>query len=631
MAPELVPDQQPEANEPEANQPEANQPPAVVNAFDQNGQQVQVPRAQWQAEILPNLIKEAYDQPDQLYMLIVNSLNDGFIEEMMEPARHLYESDTVPARGACMWAIALLQQQRLDEAEQVLEGYLKQNGEEGSILVNLAKVFASRGEHDRAQATLWRGLELEPNQENGINWYGAIAQAGSEESPGGDEAARVALEKVRVLPGSWRAQLFLARAALAQGNLPEAKALYHEALGNVAQPHPTDLLMQMSGDLGTGGHLVELLELTAPNFVPELHGLAVGANLIKACIDTNNLEAAGRLTSVLGSYNRPDYAQALAFWNQQIAAKLGGMGNQDGIQIGMLRVDGPIWLPPNSPVRALFGNKPQGPSVTFLGGSAETPEAAPAEDGTAQQPQITDALGRMTRALPLYLAEQVDMRTAAQGRAMIPWAVPQQQGAPGGFIVSSARWPDETARQAVQDPANLSDYVVTVHVDAEVTPWEASLIFIRASDGQRIGELQHDFNVENPEQGLPKLADDVVELLSSFGTVDAPGIYRVPAGPQFGGYLLRLEQLLAVRCAGMPGVSPDFLTGEQAILEGNLEQAFDMPDSIPVRVLLVETMGSVARIKPMAVEAVQQPFVELQQQHPIPLLDQLFSQPQAQA
>lgn len=617
MPPELVPPAQPAVQIPE--------PPATIRAFDQNGQEVQVPREEWRTNVLPGMVKESYENPDQLYMLIVNSLNDGFVEEMIEPAQHLHQTDSIPARGACMWAIVLLQQGRLDEAETVLEDYLKQHGEEGSVLVNLAKVFASRGEHERAEATLWRGLELEPNQENGINWYGAMAQAGSEEKPGGDEAAKAALEKIRVLPGSWRAQMFLARAELAQGNLDAAKTLYNEAIANIAQPLPTDFLMQMSGDLGTTGHPVELLELTVPHYIAEMHGLTVGANLIKASVDTGNLELAARLTSVLGAFNRPDFAQALGYWNQQIAQKLSGLPDPQngGVQIGMLRVDGPIWLPPNSPVRPLFGTKQGGPSVAFLGGSAETPVA-----GEGEQLQISDVLGRMTRALPLFLAEQVEMRTAASGRAMIPWAVPQAAGQPGGFIVSSARWPDETARQAALDPNNLSDYVVTVHVDAEVTPWEASLVFIRASDGTRIGELQADFSPESPTEGLAELADEVVKLLSSFGTTSTPGIYRIPTGDQFPGYLRRLEQLLAVRCAGMDGASPQFLTGEMEILEGNLDQAEAMPDSIPVRVLLVETMGSVARIRPEAVQALQQPFVELQQQHPIPLLDQLFSQAQ---
>ena len=79
---------------------------------------------------------------------------------------------------------------------------------------------------------------------------------------------------------------------------------------------------------------------------------------------------------------------------------------------------------------------------------------------------------------------------------MLPWAVAPATvagGHPGGFVVAAAQWPDATAVQAVQDPANRSDYVVTVHIDAEVEPWEASLVFLRTSDGARIGELSAEF------------------------------------------------------------------------------------------------------------------------------------------
>ncbi len=79
----------------------------------------------------------------------------------------------------------------------------------------------------------------------------------------------------------------------------------------------------------------------------------------------------------------------------------------------------------------------------------------------------------------------------------------------------------------------------------------------------------------------------------------------------------------------MEGVAPQFLTGEREILEGNLAQCQAAPDNIPVRVLLVETMGSVARLRPEAAAAMQGPFVQLQQQHPIAALDNLFAgQPQ---
>ena len=336
-------------------QPPAAAVPDGIRAFDQEGREVVVPREEWRTNVLPGMVKEAWDQPEQLYVLLLNSLNDGFLGEMEEAARHLYERDTVPARGACMWGIVLLQMGRVDEAEQVLDGFLTANGEDASVMTNLAKVFAAKGDAARAETMLWRALELEPNLDNGLGWY-----VSAEQEKGGAEAAKAALERIRMLPGSWRAQLWLARAETNAGNLDGAKALYTEALERAPKPVPGDLLMQMTGDLGQHGLLRELLEFSAPHFVPELHGLPVGNNLIKACLDTGNIDPAEMIVRDLARFNRPDWKGPLDFWAGEIARRRGTDAAAQQLQIGMLRVDGPIWLPASSPARGAFWDQAGG-------------------------------------------------------------------------------------------------------------------------------------------------------------------------------------------------------------------------------------------------------------------------------
>ena len=602
---------------PETNQPQT--PPDGIRAFDQNGREVIVPREEWAANVLPNMVKEAWDDPDQLYFVIVNSLNEGFVAEMTEAAAHLYASDPNAARGACIWSVLQLQRGHTEEAESILTRYTAQHGEEASVLFNLAKVYATKGEDELARKTLWHSLELEPNLDVALAWFATNAQ-----EAGGDAAANAALELLRAMPGSWRAQLWLARGQLDAGQLDAAKSLYLEALERAPRPVPPDFLMQMSGDLGGRGHLSELAELTAPNFVPEVHGLPVGNNLMKAQFDRGDFEAADTIRRALAAFNRPDWRDALAFWDAEIGKRRAGAAaaeaGQQSIQIGMLRVDGPVWLPPGSRARPLFGGKSAGaPSVTFFGGTAEAPDASE----SPIDPAVVDLLGRMTRSLPLYLAEQAEMRTAAAGRAMLPWAV----GAQNGFVVSGSRWPDETAVQAVQEPANQSDYVVTVHIDAEVEPWTAMLAFIRSSDGVRIGEIDVEFASTHPELGLPRLADEVVELLSAFGPTQLPAAYEIPADEVFRAYLLRLEQLLAVRCATMDGIPAQFLANEREILESGFALCAAEPANIPARLLLLETLGALERIRPDAVAGFRERFLTLTREWPLPELDAAFAGP----
>jgi tetratricopeptide (TPR) repeat protein len=532
------------------------------------------------------MVKEAWDKPDRLYGIILNSLNEGFVAEVTEAAAHLHEIDAIPGRGATMWGIVLMQTGRMDEAETVLSGFEAKHGRDGSVLVNLAKVYAAKGQPELAETTLWQALEVEPNHDNALGWYASM-----QHERGGEDAAREAFERVAALPGSWRAQLWLARGELNSGNLAKAREFYAESLGRAPRPVPPDLLMQMSGDLGAKGHLRELIELTAPNFVPDWHGLPVGNNLIKALVDTGNFDAAEQVKASLWAQNRPGWRDPLTFWDAEISRRRVAGANANGaaqqIQVGMLRVDGPIWLPPGSPARSLFHAKPvNAPTVTFLGGTSEVPQA-PSE----AQVQMSDAIGRMTRSLPLFFSEQVQMRTAAAGRAMLPWAV----GQVSGFVVSGQQWPDATAVQAVQVPEHASDYVVTVHIDAEVEPWTAMLAFIRASDGTRIGELEAEFSPDEPG-GLKQLAEEVVELLSVLGPATASPAYVVPE--HFGSYLVRLEQLLAVRCASMENASPQFLNGEHEILQGQLDLCLAEPANVPARLLLENTFEAMEKIRP---------------------------------
>src|SRR5690606_39666138 len=117
----------------------------------------------------------------------------------------------------------------------------------------------------------------------------------------------------------WRAQLWLARLALQQGHLAEAKDLYRQSLSVAPDPPPSELLMQISGDLGQAGHLKELLQLVAPRFVAPTHGLTVGNNLIKAFLETHQLEEATSILDQLYALQRSDWKDSLNFWAHPLA------------------------------------------------------------------------------------------------------------------------------------------------------------------------------------------------------------------------------------------------------------------------------------------------------------------------
>lgn len=301
------------SQEPSNNSAPASTDAEMIQLFDESGRKIYVTKEQWRKDMLPGIIKKSWDSPDQLYQIVVGSLNDGFVHDMLDASRHLSIIDTIPARGACIYGINLMKLGQLDEAENVLRSYLTKHGEDGAVLTNLAKVQAERNQHELSEKTLWHALEVDPNQQNGLGWLMAIYQERS-----GKQASHDALLRIAQYPSSWRAQLWLARAALEQKELPEAIRLYDQVLSRAPKPVPTDMLMQMSGDLGRSGQLRELLDLTEPHFNLKFHGLAVGNNLIKAHLDLGELEAAQAILNQLSALNRPDFKATLDFWKAEI-------------------------------------------------------------------------------------------------------------------------------------------------------------------------------------------------------------------------------------------------------------------------------------------------------------------------
>lgn len=286
----------------------------LIQLLDESGRKIYVTKEQWRKDMLPGILKKSWDNPDQLYAIIAGSLNDGLFQDSHDASRHLWEIDTIPARGVCIYAINLMKLGQLEEAENVLRSYIAMHGEEGTVLTNLAKIQAERNQHELSEQTLWHALELDPNQQNGLGWLIAIYRERS-----GSKASHDALLRIAQYPSSWRAHLWLARAALEEKDLPEAIRLYKQALSRAPNPAPADMLMQISGDLGQAGQPRELLTLTEPHFVAQIHGLAVGNNLIKAHLDLGELEAAQAILHQLRTLNRPDFKGTLDFWEAEIA------------------------------------------------------------------------------------------------------------------------------------------------------------------------------------------------------------------------------------------------------------------------------------------------------------------------
>lgn len=598
--------------------------PNLIRVFDEFGRELFITKEQWRTNVLPGTLKSNWNQPDQLYNIIIGSLNDGFQSDVLGAAQHLSSIDPNRARGACTYGVVLMKNNRLDEAESVFRSHIEAHGEEGYILTNLAKVFAARNEAQKVLDTLWHALELDPNQENGLAWYASLCREQS-----GATGWNHALVRVAALSGSWRAQIWLAREALEAHSLETALAYYDQALLRMGDRVPPEVLMQISGDLGKHGYLKESIQLAEPRFVPQVHGLAVGNNLIKAHLDLGQLEDARRILDQLYGLKRPDFKQNLSFWDTEIAkARIARSASPNGsqLQISMATIEGPVWLKPASTGTELFAEKPSNaPVIAFLGSTVEQPQRS-----ESISMELADTPGRMSRALSLFLAEQVWFKTRASVKTLVPFVMSE----PRGFILSGVPWQDQEAvKYSLQGPVKPR-CVVATHIRCLTTPWTIDLRIIRSDDHNIFGKLSASFEIARPEEAIPALAEQLISTLSSgmFAEIqESPKMYSVPAGAKFPFYLLRLEQLLATRMAAMEGTGSNFLNGEREILEGNLQLCVDCPDNVGTRVLLAKTVLAMKVARPELLQEFKDKIVLLNRRKPLSapaqgVLDRMFNE-----
>jgi tetratricopeptide (TPR) repeat protein len=594
------------------NQPAADpsQDPNMIRVYDGFGRELFVSKSKWRDDVLLPNIRRVWDKPEELYNMIVAALGDGFRSYVVDAANHLFESDPVKSRGACIWGIVLMEEGRLDEAENVFRAYMEKHGEDGVILNNLAKVYSKRGNSGHAEELLWHALEVDPNQANGFDWYVAIFR-----ERGGEDAALDAMRRVASLPGSWRAHIWLARHSLASRDLEKAMVFYAEAISHAGEPPPTDLLMQMTGDLGNHAHLPELVRLTEPHFKAGVHGLTVGNNLIKAHIDLGQLDDAKRLIDQLYALKRPDWQQDLNFWDTEIGKArltITPDATPQSLKLAMLSIDGPVWLKQDSPASELFPPRSLDAAVVcFIGSSVEH-----ATNSKRMEAQMSDWTGRLSRALPLFLSEQVEFGARARVRTLIPWVVEPSVA----FAVGGMSWSDEVAANCARQDEPKADYVVITHLKVQKEPWAVDLRLVRTIDGKRLGELHVDVLPTDPQDAFSGLAMRLLTLLADQADIALrapPAIYEVPVAQQYANYLLRLEQMLLVRCAAMDASKPEFISGEHEIIDGNIQLCAACPKNVTVRLLLAQTMLAMKKVRRHILPDFQAKIHLLQKDHPL--------------
>jgi tetratricopeptide (TPR) repeat protein len=539
----------------EGPQPEAA-PEARLTAYDAYGRAVSLTRDEYRTRVLPATLRKSWDNPPALYSAIVQGLRDDFAADLLDASEHLVEIDPDPERATTARGIVLMKIDDLDGAEEVLRRYHGQHDPSGVILTNLAKVAAERGDHERAHDLLAEALQVDPNLENGLLWWAALAR-----EQGGEEAYIEALETIAEVQGSWRPQLWLARHRLDEGDLASALQLYGRVLELAADQ--SDALLMISGDLGNAGHIDQVFELVFPRYVPERHALSVGFNLLNACVQANHREEGEALLHRIGLLNAPHARdQVAAFARNLDELKAAELGPPEAAEpeaaptivdvprpLWHTYLGRPDWLLPPVPRRAKVG------ILTMADAGGEERIGGPPEEATT--------VGGLARSVPLALSEALLYTTDTEAMAIIPVV----RGL--GPVVPAAGWPPEDVIELGRTEGAELDYIVTGSIAQSETATAVRLELWDIERGEAIDSLAKETTAEDAGTALLDLGQQLVSRLVNEGKAQAvteQAHYTPPAAALLDGYLAASDELFALTLAGEGLTDPQRLYAERDIL-----------------------------------------------------------------
>lgn len=576
-----------------------SRPDDMIKVYDGYGRLLQFTREDWRTKILPGNFKQNWDKPDVLANLITDALTGGFVEEALSPARRLMELEPSSTRGVILAGAALLQLKRYQEAKELLLDASRRH-EDGILLTNLAKAYSGTGEAGLVRPTLLRGLELEPNQDNGLLWYGALQR---EER--GEGAELEAYAQLAELPRAWLPQLWIARAHLKAGRLRDAVALYEQVLGKI-KPMPTPGLMQISGDLGNAGHLKELTELCAPHFDVKVHGFMVGNNLIKAYLETKDIPRARALLEKLFAEKRPDWQEHLNFWDAEIGKASSGYGpvptdREPSVQL--LLMESPLWANVQAEKDGKLPLKAEGATrILFYCGTA-----LKAEMPSTIVKQPADIAGHLSRGWPLLLASEAYIRSDASAAVVIPW----MEG--GGFVLSAQPWTADHLAGA------QADYVVFMHIDATKPRWEARFTLLRTRDKTE-KHWSVSFEPDSPASAIRASRSELRQLIAGLDDVRLTQEFDALQMPDalLPNFVVALEQAMAISTANMPDIDAAFITAERSIFDHLLDLSVREPKNVMLRLLLANTLAAEAKRRPDIARGYRERVEKLEKESPLP-------------
>lgn len=558
---------------------EQQTPDDYITVCDSYGRPVRITRTEWKDNLLMPNIQKAWHDADALYGFILQALQDNFIPEMIGAAAQLVTIDTNIERSHTIQAIIQLETGSLDEAETTLQHAIEHIGETGILLTNMAKIHDLRAETAARDATLWHALELDPNQENGLGWWLALQRETLD-----TEHYQAALQRISALPDSWRAQLWQARTHLEQAEYSQAKALYRQILPRASQHD--DALMMMAHDLSAHQQPAWVIDLVAPYWNPDQQNPQIGLHVLQAYLTQEQVFPAEALLHQLYALEIPhlkNQLDQLANQLQQLKHALDAAENHapvNPLSIEIMELEKPVWsYGLHAPDWLFTAKKEAAPIISFFSFFKQSTTS------TKPETQQEDELGRLSRSIPLYLAESIHYWTDYQANTLFP-VVPDQ-----GAVIFGASGADPSI--CAQFKGN-SRYFVTGEIAEQEQDWTITARLYDCTNDTCIWEEIIPATTADIGSSVLKLEFKLLDQVKLRRTYPQDDFYERPSPDAMTTYLTALGQNLMLSLVANELLTPSRLWGERNMLEWPLQMALHWPQATVPKLMYIAALAKAA-------------------------------------
>jgi hypothetical protein len=263
-------------------------------------------------------------------------------------------------------------------------------------------------------------------------------------------------------------RLIGARQKLEDKDLPGAMAIYEEVLATAGDR--ADVLVTISGDLGSTGNIPQIIELIAPHYDALRHGPATGINLVQAYLAVRDADAAQHVLDILFSLNRPELQDRLLGFSNAVAElihhgsvkgipqfnSVGDDPAENSVGVALVSISRPIWSYGLESVEGALPKK-EGKLRRVAFAQLSLPTAYADPDEAMRLPE--DELGRLSRAIPLWFAETFYFSPLYASIAALGCL--HAANAPKRPAIFSTDWTVDNLQKLVDSTTDGLDYIFT--------------------------------------------------------------------------------------------------------------------------------------------------------------------------